>query len=355
MGREWVPADLLRRAGEGFTLSRLGLLACCASLLFSCGKEADPHPPLPRIPKAVSPAVQQVGDVVDLRLDWPSTFVDGTPMPDWRGMEIYAVTMPAMESKLPTAPTAGSVFQRKNLLAELPRAIAESKKDGGALKLGFSLKDLRLAPDKPSAVFWGLVIVGPKGQRGVPSAITPFLVLPPLSPVTDLKAESAPEGVRITFTSPGEAVKVRLTRAVGAGLPAILEELPKGKTLYVDANAHSGGVYTYWAAALGSVEGHTAAPAAVMITYVDAFPPPAPERVVYLPLDQGARIQYGPSTGATAYKIYRQCAGDGTWTLVGQTGDLFLEVPSSICDFGVASVDEAGNVSAVVKAQREEP
>jgi len=331
------------------------MLACCAGILLSCGKEAVPHPPLPRIPKAVSPVIRQVGDMVNLRLDWPSAFVDGTPMPDWKGMEIYTTTMPAPENKMPAAPPASQLFQRKNLLASLLRAAAESKKEGGALKLDFSLKDLHLAPEKPSAAYWGFVVVGPKGQRGVPSAITPFLVLPPLPSVTNLKAEAAPEGVRITFTPPGGAEKIRLARAVEAGLPTILEELSKGKTLYVDANARSGGSYTYWVTALGAVDGHTAAPAPVMITYVDTFPPPAPERVVYLPLDQGARIQYGPSPGASAYKIYRQCPDEAAWSLVSKTRELFLEVPSSVCEFGVASIDEAGNESPVVKAQREEP
>ena len=145
-----------------------------------------------------------------------------------------------------------------------------------------------------------------------------------------------------------------MARAVEAGLPAVLAELPGGSTSYLDATARTGGFYTYILSALGPREGHFSAPVSVQITYADTFPPGPPGSVVYLPLEGAARIKFDPGEGASKYLLHRRCPNED-WTPAGETRETFLEVPSTTCEYGVSSVDEAGNTSPIVPAKREEP
>jgi len=324
------------------------------SLLASCGKEGDPHPPLPRIPKPVTAAVQQVGDVLELRMDWPSAFVDGAPMPDWKGLEAYRLSLPAVEDKIPPPPQETTFYTRRNLLSIMSQETLEGKKADGRLVLRTTASDLGLPVEKASAVFWGFIVVGPQGQRGEPSPPVPFLFEPPLASVSGLEAVSAPGGVRLAFMAPERADKIRVARSVEAGLPAVLAELPAATGAYLDATVRPGGFYTYILTALGAAEGHLSAPASVQITYTDTFPPAPPGNVIYLPLDGSARIKFSTGEGASRYTIHRRCPNED-WAPVGETRDTFLEVPASLCDYGVAAVDVAGNTSPIIPAKREEP
>ena len=324
------------------------------SLLASCGKEGDPHPPLPRIPKPATASVRQVGDILELRADRPSAFVDGTPMPDWKGLEVYGISVPAVEDKLPAAPGEAAFYTRRNLLKEAPRETLEGTQEQGAFLLRFSAADLHLPPDKTSAVFCGFIVVGPQGQRGQPSALVSFLFEPSLAAVGGLEAVSVPGGVRLAFSPPERAEKIRVVRRVEAGPPTVLAELPSGSTSYVDATVRSGGSYTYEVSAVGAREGHFGAPADVGITYADTFPPSPPDQVLYLPLNGSARIKFDPGMGAVKHTIHRRCPNED-WILVGETREAFFEVPASLCDYGVAALDEAGNTSPIVPAKREEP
>jgi hypothetical protein len=324
------------------------------SFLASCGKEGSPHPPLPRLPKALAPALVQVGGMLEVRADLPSAFLDGVPMPQWRSIEIYLLRMPSQEDKLPPAPPPASFYNRKNLLLNLPQEEARARTEGGRLHLQFPLKELRIPEDKTSAAFWGFIVVGPRGQRGLPSDILPFMVMPPLPPVQDLKGISEAEGARLTFTPPEKAEKVRVARSVEAGLPTALEDLKQGSTMFLDQRVKSGAFYTYFVTCLGKDDAHQSPPARWDITYADTFPPGPPDQVAYLPMEGKAWLKFAPGSGATRYRIYRQCPG-GEWEQVLETTELLVEVPATPCDYAVASADEAGNVSEKVGAVKEQP
>lgn len=291
--------------------------------------------------------------MVEIRLSLPRSFADGTPMEGLRALEVYLASAPAVKGQLPPAPPAATFFGKANRFGTLtPAEIGERLRDGRVV-LRYPLEELRAGAEGYWGTFWGFILVGPQGQRGVPSAQVSFLAAPPLSPPSDFSAVSEEKGLRLAFVPPAGAAVIRMTRSLGDGPPVLLEDLPGDASGLLDPNARQGTEYAY-AAQASSDPDHWSVPAELHAAYTDTFPPATPALAQYLPMDAKAWVKIAPAWGATAYRIYRRCAGED-WTLVTEGPDPTVEVDASPCDFGAAAVDASGNQSPIVNARREEP
>jgi len=328
------------------------LISSCSALL-ACGKEGPPRPPVPHLPAALTPEFRQVGAVVEIRFTLPTNFADGTPMETFEALEIYLAAAPAVKDHLPPAPPAKTFFGAANRFSTLTETeVRERMRDGRAV-LRYAMEDLKAAADGYTGTFWGFILLGPQGQRGVPSEQASFLAVPPLPPATGLTAASEEGGLRLAFVPPEGAKTIRVTRSLGEGPPVVLEDLPGGATGLLDPNARHGTEYAYAAQAASDPQ-HWSVPAELRAAYADVFPPGEPALVQYLPLNGKAWVKAAPAHGAVTYRFYRRCPGED-WTLLAEEPDPMAAVEASICDFGAAAVDASGNQSAIVQARREEP
>jgi hypothetical protein len=299
------------------------------------------------------PEFRQVGAVVEVRFTLPSAFADGTPMATIGGLEVYFAAAPAVKDQLPPAPPAKTFFNKATRFSTLSEAEVTERVRDGRVVLRFPLEDLKAAPDGYTGTFWGFILMGPEGQRGVPSEQAAFLVSPPLPPPSELSAVSEEGGLRLSFVPPEGAATVRVTRSLGDGPPVTLEDLPGGARGLLDPNARHGTEYAYAAQAAAGPSRWSDA-AELRAAYADTFPPADPALVQYLPMGGRAWVKISPARGAAAYRVYRRCPGE-EWALLAEGPDPMAEVEASICEFGAAAVDASGNQGAIVKARREEP
>lgn len=291
--------------------------------------------------------------MVEIRFALPSAFADGTPMASIGGLEVYFAAAPAVKGQLPPAPQAAAFYNKANRLTTLSAAEVLERVRDGQLALRYPLDDLQAAPDGHTGTFWGFILLGPQGQRGIPSAQIPFLVNPPLPAPYGFAAASEEGGLRLAFTPPEGAATVRVTRSLGDGPPVAIEDLPGDTTDLLDPNARHGTEYAY-AVQASTDPKHWSDAAELRAAYADTFPPADPSQVQYLPMNGKAWVKLSPAKGAIAYRVYRRCPGE-EWALLTEGPDPMAEVESSFCEFGAAAVDASGNQGTIVRARREEP
>ena len=129
-----------------------------------------------------------------------------------------------------------------------------------------------------------------------------------------------------------------------------------GVTTFVDATVKPDQryVYTVRAAPVASLP-LILGPAAdeVSVSTADVFPPPAPEGVLVLAEERGARLVWNPSLVGdfASYRVYR--AENGGWTRIadGLRDPVYFDagVPGSA--YGVTAVDKSGNESPMGTAK----
>jgi hypothetical protein len=268
-------------------------------------------------------------------------------------LEVYFAAAPAVKGQLPPAPQAAAFYNKANRFTTLGEAEVLERVRDGRVTLRYPFDDLKAAPGGYTGTFWGFILLGPQGQRGVPSAQAGCLAAPPLPAPTGLTATSEEGGLRLSFVPPEGAAGIRVTRSLGDGPPVTLEDLPGAATGLLDPNARHGTAYAY--AVQATVDPtHWSDAAELRAAYADAFPPADPSLVQYLPMDGKAWVKVAPARGAAAYRFYRRCPGE-EWALLAEGPDPMAEVESSLCEFGAAAVDASGNQGTIVTARREEP
>ncbi len=295
----------------------------------------------------------QLGDGLEIRLTLPGRFADGSPMEQIGALEIYMAKAPAKADQLPPAPPETSFYNPANRTASLDAAQVEERKREGRVVLRFALQDLGVSLSDHTGLFWGFILVGPQGQRGLPSPPAGFLSAPPLPAPADLEAASEAEGLRLSFSPPEGAATLRVTRSVGDGIPLLLTDLSGDTGAYLDTSARHGTEY-YYAVQAAADPSHWSPAAELRVAYADTFPPETPALVQYLPMAGRAWVKVAPAWGATAYRLYRRCPGE-EWTLAAEGPEPLFETDASPCEYGAAAVDASGNQSPIVGARREEP
>ncbi|HEY7113127.1 MAG TPA: hypothetical protein VIA45_09375 [Thermoanaerobaculia bacterium] len=319
-----------------------------ASLVFSCGRKADPTPPLPRGPRAVSDlTVEQEGDEAVLTFSYPDRLLTGAPLTDLAEIDVYRVTSASAMLTAPSgtgakpggppaprtdeAPGAAArraaqsvrlaeeaFYREARPVATLPAGALGQYTQGASVVYRDPLMPL-LRESAVPVLAWSVVSVRRDGEKSpLSNIVTLTPEVPPAAP--ELGAVSAEEGkVCLDWTAPSDDM---LGRPVAVGgyfvyrrqLPQEEYERPLNaaavaNTSFVDTAVSHGASYFYTvrATALGKprIEGPPSDEGAIV--YRDVYPPAAPARLDALTEANLVRLVWDPSPSpdVAGYMVYR--------------------------------------------------
>jgi len=325
------------------------LLPALAILVSFCGRKADPTPPLPRGPRAVSDlSVEQEGDEAVLTFTYPDRLLTGAPLTDLAEIDVYRVTG---ASPMLTGPSGASgskpggppaprtdeapgaaarraaqstrlaeeaFYREARPVATLPAGALGQYSRGASVVYRDPLMPL-LQKDSVPTLAWSVVSVRRDGEKSpLSNIVTLSPEVPPAAPV--LGSVVAEEGkVCLDWTAPSDDL---LGRPIAVGgyfvyrrmLPQEEYERPLNAaavsdTSFVDTAVSHGAAYFYTvrATALGKprIEGPPSDEAGIL--YRDVYPPAAPARLDALTEAKLVRLVWDPSASAdvAGYLVYR--------------------------------------------------
>ena len=322
------------------------LLPALAILVSSCGRKADPTPPLPRGPRAVSDlSVEQEGDEAVLTFTYPDRLLTGAPLTDLAEIDVYRVDRSEPDARVaapakpggPPVPrtdeapgaaarrAAQSVriaeeafYREAKPVATLPAGALGQYSRGASVVYRDPLMPL-LQKDTVPTLAWSVVSVRRDGEKSpLSNIVTLSPEVPPAAPV--LGSVVAEEGkVCLDWTAPSDDL---LGRPVAVGgyfvyrrmLPQEEYERPLNAaavsdTSFVDTAVGHGAAYFYTvratALAKPRIEGPPSDEAGIL--YRDVYPPAAPARLDALTEAKLVRLVWDPSPSAdvVGYLVYR--------------------------------------------------
>lgn len=321
------------------------LLPALAILVSSCGRKADPTPPLPRGPRAVSDlSVEQEGGEAVLTFTYPDRLLTGAPLTDLAEIDVYRVT--GARVVLPSSsPAKGGVpvprtdeapgaaarraaqsvriaeeafYREAKPVATLPAGALGQYSRGASVVYRDPLMSL-LEKDTVPTLAWSVVSVRRDGEKSpLSNIVTLSPEIPPAAPV--LGSVVAEEGkVCLDWAAPSDDL---LGRPVAVGgyfvyrrmLPQEEYERPMNAaavsdTTFVDTAVSHGAAYFYTvratALAKPRIEGPPSDEAGIL--YRDVYPPAAPARLDALTEAKLVRLVWDPSVSAdvVGYLVYR--------------------------------------------------
>jgi hypothetical protein len=245
------------------------LLAAAAAALCGCGYVGDPLPPALNIPVAVSDlrAVQRADKLI-LDFTAPTLTTEQVTLRSLSGLDIQVGDQViAAEVPKPGAPTH----------IEMPAR-----------------------PWFGQEVGIRVVLTGPKGRRSSTSNLVAIRVLEPLQTPTNVKAESHPEGVRVSWTeSDPRAKSFRVSRVPEAN--ALVE-----KPEYIDRAVELGKEYRYSVVSLSDASESLASGEASVIPK-DTFPPTTPTGLTAIAGLNTVELAWerSPEPDTKSYRVFR--------------------------------------------------
>jgi hypothetical protein len=248
---------------------RFVLLAAAAAALCGCGYVGDPLPPALNIPVAVSDlrAVQR-GDKLILNFTVPALTTE----------QIALQSVSALDIQI-----------GDQLIA------AQAPEPGAATHL-----------ELPAKAWYGkdveirVVLAGPKGRRSAASNPVAIRVMEPLQTPTNVKAESHPQGVRVSWTeADGRASKFRITR-VPEGAAVV------DKPEYIDQSVEIGKEYKYSVVAL-SEGSESLVSEQASVTPKDIFAPTTPKGLTAIAGLNTIELAWerSPESDTKSYRVFR--------------------------------------------------
>jgi hypothetical protein len=190
-------------------------------------------------------------------------------------------------------------------------------------------------------------VVNPKGRPSLWSNLVAFTVLPPVPVPADIKAESAPQGARLTWSSPEHTFRI-FRRGPNEKEPVLLGTSEKPE--YTDATAQFATAYEYRIQAIhGNAE--SVVSAAVPLTPVDTFPPAAPSGLSAVPGVGTIELVWERNTEADlrGYRVYR-ATGGGPFEVIAPMLDTPAYSDHQVESgkkyrYAVTALDQVGNES----------
>jgi hypothetical protein len=374
-------------AGRRATLPAALFLGLAAAGSLACGKKADPQPPLPRGPRAVSDlSVEQEGAEAVLTFSYPDRLLTGLPLTDLASIEVFRVVGagpalteprggPVSGQKTDEAPGAAArraaqaarqaeetFYREAGSVALLPASALGEHSRGASVVYRDPLGDL-LARAGAAPLAYAVVSVRRNGEMSPLSNIATLSPdVPPGAPRID--AIFAEEGrICLDWTPPEKDLLGQPARVGGyfvyrrfAAEPEYdrpLTPSPVAGTSYVDTAIGYGSSYVYTLRATlpdkPRVEGPPAEEAPV--DYRDRYPPPAPAALDALSESDRVRLVWDPvaSPDLAGYLVFR-AQGDGaperlTERPIPEPFYTDSSVPAgSRYRYTVRAVDAAGNV-----------
>lgn len=285
----------------------------------ACGKTGPLQPPAPRGPSpAASVEVRQIGDSVEIALTVPEP--RGTePSQAVQTTEILRVAYP------PGRP-ATSEPDAFRVRGEIVAAIeAEYGKPGERVIIA----DPSLSQMADQGVGWTLRYgVRVRDRRGRPSAIVvakDVTTVPPVAAPAALMGQASADGVRLSWTPPGEVAGAtyNVYRGLSNGPPAEhpLNLQPLTTPDYLDATVEGGKTYRYvvrTVAAAGPPYRESPSSNAMVVDASDRFAPAAPTGLVAVQEGSAVRLLWNPGAekDLDGYRVYR-AAGDENFARIG--------------------------------------
>ncbi len=298
-------------------------------LITGCGYIADPLPPSPQIPRAVTDlgAVER-GETVFVEFTAPALTTDSVPLrrmdvdlragpdaPDWEARATRIETAPAQPGRVRVELSAREWANRDVLMR------------------------VRLASRTERFGEW--------------SNAVRMKVVPPLETPQGVQSEAVPAGVRLSWKAPaGTAYRV-YRRAAKQAEPVLMGTAEKPE--FVDAATQYGTQYEYWVEAFtkgGDAEAMSERSAPAGITPEDHFAPAVPSGLTATAGTGAIQVAWSPNTedDLRGYYVYRSATG-GAFERIGdllptpyyadraiQTGVTYR--------YSISAMDQKGNESA---------
>lgn len=301
------------------------LLFCGCLCLAGCGYVGDPLPPALNIPvKITDLQVAQRGNRIHVEFTAPALTTEGLAIEELDAIDLRI------------GPAAG--WPEGGTTVEVP------SKEPGPFKV-----DVDSAAWTGQEITVGVRAGGPKDRFGEWSDVVRFRVTPPLTSPSGVKAESHPEGVRLSW-DPKEGVQYRVSRQAEAGSDAVQLGVVTGGE-YVDRGVVLGRTRSY---IVQSVIGLSESPPsdAVTITPADIFPPAPPSGISILAGIGSVELAWKRNTelDLKSYRVYRSSGSDPMAVLADSVdspaySDRQVTAGTKYV-YSITALDSAGNESA---------
>ncbi|MGD0617624.1 MAG: hypothetical protein ABSB67_08180 [Bryobacteraceae bacterium] len=274
------------------------------------------------------------GNRIVVRFTAPALTTDAQAMPKLGGADVF-VAMNAGQFTPDSLEDKG--FHAKVTAAEKP----------GPVEASATLPDELLSHQNVTLVV-GARVLNTKGRPSAWSNLVTVHVVKPVAAPSDMVAAAAPEGVRVTWTDPGE----HSFRVFRKG-PEDKDPVEIGKsdtTQYIDQTIVWGTAYQYWVQALrDNAESDVIAHQA--ITPVDKFAPAVPAGLTAVTAINSIELAWerNTETDLKTYIIYR-ATGTGPLEKLAETdvpvyADKAIETGERY-RYAVSAIDIRGNESA---------
>ena len=300
-------------------------------MLTGCGYIGEPLYPALNIPTRVSDlAAVERGSRIDVTFTIPPLTTEGLTLKQIHGVELRA------------GPNTGD-FEINRWAASAKRIEVAAPSQPGPMQVpvpveGFVGQEIIVAAR----------VVNAKGRASAWSNPVVIRVETPLATPAAFSAKAAPEGVRLTWTAPGEAAFRIYRVAPGETGPALLASTTELQ--YVDATTEYGKTYTYYVQGVhDKAESDGAGPAT--ITPKDEFPPAPPAGLAAAVSGDSIELSWERSTESDfkEYRVYRSAEG-GPFEQIAAgleaPGYSDRKLPSGKrYRYRVTAVDQSGNPS----------
>jgi uncharacterized protein len=330
----------------------LGLLAA------ACGRKGTIRPPLVLVPQPVENfRASQQGDRIVLQWSNPTASIDGSPLTEIGGVEIWSADRAA---SIP----AGAVLL-KFLSADEMKALPVGGAAGPRILLYSFVPEGKDRFGKPLALAVRVRDARRKRWSEFSPAVAMMYVLVPGAP-RDLRASAAENRVELRWAAPPANIDGSVPAALKgynvyraeAGGPAVrLNGKPFPERAFDDTDFIFGKTYSYVVRA--SVTGEEpfaegADSAVAVVTPKDVFPPAVPTG---LTAAAGGSVimllwEAGREPDLAGYRVWRRVAGRGSFEpltarpVAENTYSDAAAAPGVRFEYAVSAVDKAGNESA---------
>jgi hypothetical protein len=304
-------------------------LCSLALLLSGCAYIGEPLPPSLKIPEKVADLKAfERGSHLVISFNLPSQATDGVPIRQFEDVDLRIG--PALDSG---RRIDAGVDEPAPVHLELP-----AREWAG------------------QDVVIGVRAAARKGRYGEWSNVVRLRVVAPLGAPADLKAEPAPQGVRLSWRPaepvPGLAWRV-YRRAPGQKEPVLLGRAEQPQ--FIDISTQYGQLYEYEVQSVlkaGDAEAESDMSRPSAVTPTDTFPPAVPSSLAATAGVQNVQLSWTPNTDPDlkGYYVYRAAEGQdfqraGDLTPTPAYTDRAVESGKRY-RYAVSAVDQAGNESA---------
>jgi len=315
-------------------LLRPWLLALIPLLWCGCGYVGEPLPPLLNIPKAVEDlTVVQRGSKIIVQFSLPELTTEGV-----------AVRQPLLWDLRIGEPGSGE-FSTEEWAARA-QSPADPRLEGGRV-----FYEIPAARWIGKDVVLGVRVIGANRRQSEWSKLAVLTVLQPPAIPRDVKAENAPEGVRVTWN--GASPAYRVYRSTGAESEFTVVANTDARE-YLDRATEYGKPVRYVVQAIvktGTGEVESELSMAVSKTPADEFPPAVPGGLTAVPTAASIELTWDRRTepDLAGYRIYRAAPG-GEFEKVGETAETPSYSDKQVESgkqyrYAVSAFDKTGNES----------